>query len=304
MKLITFWRVLKLGWNNYWRNRGLSISATLIVTLTLVTVSSFFLARGVLQATSAKIHDKIDVKVTFDDQVAETDIQALKKVIADRPEAKEVQFVTKEEAAARFHGLSGVSQETKDLVTKDNNPLPRSLEIKATTPEGLGVINLILNQQPWKDIVRRNSYDTNREDIQKITRFERGLTFAGLVLSIIFALISLVVVINTIRLAIFARREEIEIMRLVGANNIFIRIPFVVEAILYALAAAVLAMLATWGAVYQLGPILRPFLGEIDFNLLTMYTAQLPLLIALELGVGLGLAIFASLFSIQRYMKR
>ncbi|MEK7460973.1 MAG: permease-like cell division protein FtsX, partial [Patescibacteria group bacterium] len=246
MRPVTLLRVTKLGWANYWRNRGLSISASLILMLTLVIVLFFFIVNTILGATSAKIRDKFDMNIRFEDQVAEEQILELQKLLATRPETREVHYVGKDEARERFQNIPGVSDRTKQLITPESNPLRRSLEVKAGSPTDLEKIDQLLHTAPWSEIVYSNSYAVNKSTIQKLSRFERGVTTAGIILSIIFITISMIVVMNTIRLAIFARREEIEIMRLVGANNIFIRIPFIIEAILYGVVAAALSLGAVW----------------------------------------------------------
>lgn len=303
MSFVTIGRILKLGWANYWRNRGLSISATLVLTLTLIIILIFFLLNSVVAATSREIRSKIDLVITFDDEIAQERIDSLQKLLASRPDTKEVQFISKEVALERFKTLPGVSDRTKNLISPENNPLPRSLEIQAAAPDQLENISTLLSTSPWQEIIRKNSYLTNKDTIQKLGRFERAVTMAGLVLSLVFVLISLIVVINTIRLAIFARREEIEIMRLVGANNVFIRSPFIVEAILYGVVATGLSLLAIWLSIRQLGELVSRYLAEIDVDLLELFVDQLPLLIVIELIIALAVAIFASLVSIQRYLK-
>lgn len=303
MKIATFGRVLKLGSNNYWRNRGLSFSTTLVLALTLFVILLFILINSVLVASSNKIHDKIDIEVTFDDQVLDAQIRNLQAILAARPDVKEVHYVSKEEALARFYNLPGVSPQTKQLVTSDSNPLPRSLEIKAVDPSDLSGINDVLDEPTWKDIIRKNSYLSNKDTISSLLKVERGIMSAGIILSIILILISLIVVMNTIRLTIFARREEIEIMRLVGASKVFIWIPFVVEAILYGLAATLIVFLVAWFLIHQFGQRLAPYLGQIDFDLVGLFMTNLPKLILTELAFGLGLSVFASLLSIRRYLK-
>ncbi len=304
MSMITLVRILKLGWANYWRNRGLSISATLVLTLTLIIVLIFFLLNSILAATSREVRSKIDLVVTFDDEVPQERIDDLQKLLAAKSETKAVQFISKADALERFQDLPGVSDRTKNLLSPDNNPLPRSLEIKATSPDRLEAISRLLSASPWQEIVRKNSYLTNKETIQKIDRFERAVSTAGLVLSLIFIVISLIVVINTIRLAIFARREEIEIMRLVGANNVFIRSPFIVEGIMYGLVATGLAITIVWLSINQLGELINRYLAEIDVDVVRLFSDQLPLLIIVELVLGLGVTIFASLISLQRYLRK
>lgn len=304
MALVTVMRIFKLGLTNYWRNRGLSLSATLILTLTLFIVVIFALLNTILTTASEEIREKIDLAVTFDDEIQEDQIISLQKVLAARSDVREVRLVTKEEALVRFQELPGVSDRTKGLVTPENNPLPRSLEVKTGAPEQLGAVSDLLAEPPWKDIIRRNSYVTNRETIERISQYERAVMLAGIALSLTFVGISLIVVINTIRLAIFARREEIEIMRLVGANNAFIRIPFVIEGILYGLFAAALALGAAWLVALRLGEFMGQFLAEIALDLPALFLAQLPTLIATELAIGLGVGILASLVSVQRYLHR
>ena len=303
MRPVTLLRVTKLGWANYWRNRGLSISASLILMLTLVIVLFFFIVNTILGATSAKIRDKFDMNIRFEDQVAEEQILELQKLLATRPETREVHYVGKDEARERFQNIPGVSDRTKQLITPESNPLRRSLEVKAGSPTDLEKIDQLLHTAPWSEIVYSNSYAVNKSTIQKLSRFERGVTTAGIILSIIFITISMIVVMNTIRLAIFARREEIEIMRLVGANNIFIRIPFIIEAILYGVVAAALSLGAVWLIIKNFGGLLKPYLGEINVDLLELFKNQLPIMIGIVLILGCGLAVFASLLSIQRYLK-
>ena len=304
MRPITLLRVMKLGWANYWRNRGLSISASLILMLTLLIVLFFFLINSILAATSVKIHDKFDMEIRFDDTVSEQQITDLQQVLATRPETRGVHYVNKDEALQRFQSIPGVSERTKQLVTPERNPLRRSLEVKTASPADLETIDGLLHMDPWQGIVYSNSYAVNKATIQKLSRFEKGVTTAGIILSIIFIAISMIVVMNTIRLAIFARREEIEIMRLVGANNVFIRIPFVIEAILYGIVAAALALGAMWLIIRNFGGLLKPYLGEIDVDLIHLFTNQLPMMVTIVLIMGCALAIFASLISIQRYLRR
>lgn len=304
MKMTTFGRILKLGWKNYWRNRGLSLSTTLILSLTLFIILIFILINGVLAATSQTVHNKIDIEVTFDDQIPDTQIQNLQAVLAARPDVQEVHYVSKDEALARFDSLPGISQQTKNLVTKDSNPLPRSLEIKATDPADLSGINSVLGQPTWKEIIRKNSYLSNKDTITHLLKIERGVDTAGIILAAIFIAISLIVVTNTIRLTIFARREEIEIMRLVGASSAFVWIPFVVEAILYGLAATLIVFLIAWLLVHQFGQLLQPYLGAVDFDLPSIFKVNLLPLVLVELAFALGLSTFASLISIRRYLKQ
>lgn len=303
MSLLTILRVLKLGWFNYWRNKGLSLSATLILTLTLFIVVIFLILNIVLSAAATEIRSKIDLVVTFDDEVPAEQIDNLQALLAIRPEVKEVKLITKETALERFQDLPGVSERTKQLVTPENNPLPRSLEIKVTDPNKLEHISGILTQSPWKEIIRRNSYLTNKDTIQKLSRFETAVLTTGVSLSVAFVIISLIVVINTVRLAIFARHKEVEIMRLVGANNIFIRIPFMVEGFLYGLIASLLALGLSWFVLQNATGLIDRYLAEINIDLLMVFTSHLPLVIVIELIIGLGVAVFASLVSIQRYLK-
>lgn len=304
MNFVTLGRVIRLGWLNYWRNRGLSISATLVMTLTLMIVLIFLFINGVLSATSQEMRSRFDMIITFHDTASQEQIDDLQQLLAARPETREVTYVSKEEASARFQNFPFLTDRTKQAISGDNNPLPRSLEIRTTETSELDDLEAIVAESPWKELIRSNSYGVNEDLIKKLSDFDRALTTAGIVLSLVFLAISFVVVINTIRLTIFARREEIEIMRLVGANNIFIRMPFVVEGILYGMVAATAALIATWLVVQQIGPVLNRYLDVIEVDLTALFISRLPLLIIIELALGLGLAVFASLISIQRYLKR
>lgn len=296
-------RIIKLGFVNFWRNGWLSFIATLIMTLTLLIISVFLIFNLVISATTDAIKSKIDLSVTFNDSSSDMQIQELKLFIQRRDDIKEVNFISKDEAYNRWQIRYKNNDKIRQLVTKDNNPLPRSLEIKAVSPESLNGIASYINQDQFKPIVRKVSYEENKTVIEKlinITKFSRKI---GLILSIIFIGISILVILNTIRLTIFTRETEIEIMRLVGASDTFIKVPFVVESCLYGIFATLLSLLLIWLGLHYISPMITRYLGEVSLDLEGFFLSNLPWIILLEFVLAIFISISCSLISIRKNLK-
>lgn len=295
-------RIVKLGLVNFWRNRWLSLAATLIMTLTLLTISVFLIFNLVISETTQAIKQKIDLSVYFHDEVADTQIQQLKLVLQQRKDVTEVNFISKQEAFKRWQEMQK-NEKIRQLVTEENNPLPRSLEVRAVNPQSLENIADYLAQDQYKEWIRKISYQENRDIIQRlinITQFSQEL---GLILSAIFVVISILVILNTIRLTIFTRETEIEIMRLVGASDFFIRIPFLVEGILYGVFATILSLILIWLGLHFVSPMITRYLGDVSLNLEGFFLINLPWIALMELVVAILISTTCSLISIRKNLK-
>ncbi|MEK7195735.1 MAG: FtsX-like permease family protein, partial [Patescibacteria group bacterium] len=181
------------------------------------------------------------------------------------------------------------------------NPLPASLNIKANDPGEYSVIASYLNNDSLKGYVDKVSYAQNKVVIDKLTSIINVSRQAGVGLTVVLAIVAILVVFNTILLAIYSSRESIEIMRLVGASNMFIRGPYIVEGIIYGTISAVLSMVIMLLATYFISPSVKELITDMD--LLSYFTSHFFQLFAYQLLFGIGIGIVSSLIAIRRYLR-
>ena len=303
MNWISVERISKLGLTNFWRNRWLSLASTLVMTLTLLIISLFIILLLVIGAATTRIKAKMDITVYFKDSAQTEEISDLQQKIAARADVKEVRYVSKEEALEIWNERQK-NQRIKELVTPEENPLPRSLAIKAIDPENLNTIADFLLADDFSSMIHKISYEENKQIIDKLLAITAFVRKMGAVLSIIFIIVSILVILNTIRLTIFTRKDEIEIMRLVGASDRFIRFPFIVEGVLYGFLACILAVILMWLVLIFLSPLTTQYLGAtVTENMKHFFTSHIWQIFFMQLGVGIIIGIGCSMFSIRKYLK-
>ncbi len=298
----TIIRVIKLGFTNFKRNWWLSSVAILIMTLTLLIISVFIIFNIVINTTTESIKKKIDLAVYFKMDSTEEQILIIEKKLKNRLDVKSVHFVSKEEALNRWQEMK-ISEKIKEQISDEDNPLPFSLDVKTHCPEDLESVANYLSGKGFESIVDRISYKENKDIIEKlvnITNFSRKL---GLILGIIFIAISILVILNTVRLAIFTRTKEMEIMRLVGASEIFVRVPFIIEALLYALFATILSLILIWLGLYFVSPMITHYLGDINLDMQGFFIHNFGWIFLLELIISSIISVSCSIISIGKHLK-
>lgn len=299
-------RIITLGLQNFWRNRWLEAASVLVLALTLVITTVSVVYYFTLRSEIAGLKDKIDLTAYFDDKVTDSEILDLKIKLQSRADVASVIFISKEEAL-RIWQQRPISKRVKELVVPTNNPLPRSLVVKTADPVALQQIAALLTAAPLKDKVRRVSYQENKLIIEELLKIADNARKNGIIFSVTFIVIALIVIFNTVKLAILTRTQEVEIMRLVGASGGFIKVPFFVEAVLVAVLATVVAVaLGIVAIVYQL-PIVPFFLSaaiagaSVDVSQFIRNRALL--VIAGQLVTGLLLVTFATFWSLRRHFR-
>jgi len=303
MNIISIKRITNLGLINFWRNRWLSLASTLIMTLTLLIITLFVVMTIVIGKTTDRIRSKIDVSVYFKDSATTQEISNLQQELASRSDVKEVRYISKEEALDIWDQQQK-NQRIKELVTAEENPLPRSLTIKTVDPANLQKIVDYVSGPQFASIIHKVSYEDNKQIIDKLLAITSFIKKIGLIFSIVFIIISILVILNTIRLTIFTRKDEIEIMRLVGASDRFIKGPFIIEGMLYGILACILAMGILWLAIGFVSPLINQYLGTaVTENMINFFLGHFILIFFLQLLVGIVAVIKNSLFSIRKYLK-
>ena len=302
MKIISLGRITKLGLVNFWRNGWLSLVNSTVLTLTVLTICMFAIFNIVINITTNNIKDKINLSVYFNDSATTEQIQILSDSVQKRIDVKDVIFISKDEALARWNKLQ-IKQDIKNQITQDENPLPRSLEVRAKNPESLDAIVTFFNKDVYKSMIRSISYQQNRDIIQKLINISKFSQKAGFIISIIFISISILIILNTVRLAVFTRKQEIEIMRIVGASNYFIDWPFIIESILIAIVATIFSTILIWIGLHYTSIATSKYLGDVSINLESFFKSNILIIILLELAAALFISVTCTFISLRRHIK-
>ncbi len=303
MNTLTISRISKLGLVNFWRNRWLSLASILIMTLTLLIISLFLMMALGINKTTEDIKSKMDISVFFNDSATTDEISSLQETLASRGDVREVRYISKEEAFQIWEETQK-NERVKEVARKlEKNPFPRSLAIKANDPSQLNDIANYLSSEQFTSIIHKISYQDNKTLIDRLLSLTAVTNKLGWLFSAVFIIISVLVILNTIRLAIYARKEEVEIMRLVGANNSFIRMPFVVEGTLYGVIACILAITLLEVGYLAITPLISQLGSSAVLEAKIFFASHLLSIFFLQLFVGVAVGVGASLFSIRKYLR-
>ena len=283
------------AWQGFWRNALMSLAATLTMVLMLLLLSGFFILQNVLLASLAFVEQKVEVVAYVENTATQDQVDALIATVDAMPESASVEFVSREEALRRFREAQE-AQDREDLTKYlGANPLYASINVKLRAPGDLDAVVAAMRDEP---IVRNVlNIEALVERVVTVTSIVRT---AGVAMVAIVGLIVLFIIVNTIRLAVVARAEEIEIMRLVGASDAFIRWPFVFEGALVGLFGALITLGLLIAAADPLSVAMVGF-----FNVLPLQLGMLGRDTALiVLATGLGLGVLGSWLSVRTYLIR
>lgn len=288
---------------NYSRNFWLSLAATAVMVITLFIISSLLILNALTNISLETIKEKVDISVYFKLDVDESLIKQIEQQVAILPQARGVTFIPSVTARERFkelHKDEPLLIESVEQFADSENPFPASLAIRVNSLEDYPLIISLFEDKKLTPYVKKIT--DKRNIVERLSRITTGIKNLGLGLTVIFGVITVIVMFNTIRLTIYNRREEIEIMRLVGANNWYIRGPFIVEGVMYGLAGALLTSAILYPIIYVLTPKISRFL-ELDAQRFQYLGQDFGILFALLVGTGLMLGVVSSMIVVRRYLK-
>ncbi len=303
--MLQLWRILQAGSRNFMRNMWLSTAATAVMTITLTIVVVSFISNSALTSTIRGVTNKIDVSIYLKDSVTDQQRQQFENALLADPNVASVAYTSKQQALDSYKAQHANDPTLIQGLQYAGNPLPASFAVKPKDPKNLNSIIAVTNVPQYNammDPTAPPSYSgTNKQSINRIVSVSNFFKSSGLIASIIFVTISTLIIFNTIRMAIFTRRDEIEIMKLVGATKWFIRGPFIFEAALYGIIAAVIALSISYALVLGGAPKLASY---IDVGSTINFFRSYPALIVLtELFLGIIIGAVSSLLAMSRYLK-
>ncbi|MDH5442203.1 MAG: ABC transporter permease [Candidatus Nomurabacteria bacterium] len=301
-------RVMRSGLINFWRNGVVSFAAVLSMTLALTAVAFVLFMSAVLQFSIDQIQERVDINIFFLPEAPESSIIALQKQITTYPGVAKIEYVSRDEALESFK-----ERYANDFLTLQaldelgENPLGASLNIKADTPDQYENIAQYLQSDGGlnvsdSSIIEKVNYNQNKKIIDRLTDVVGSVRAVGVIISVILSLVAVLITLNTLRLAIYASRQEIHVMRLVGATNSYIRGPFMVEGMLYGIASAIVTAVILYPITYVISQQTTTFFGGL--SLFNYYLSNFAQMIILLLVVGSVMGVISSTIAVRAYLKK
>ncbi|MCK9352438.1 MAG: permease-like cell division protein FtsX [Candidatus Paceibacterota bacterium] len=306
-----FWlntkRIIRTGLLSFWRNGFVSLSSILVVTVTLFTIIVIIFTNVVLESVLADMRSKVDVNVYFVVSAPEPQILAMKDSLNKLAEVSSVKYVSREQALQEFKDKHKDDYLTiQGLDELGDNPLGARLNIVAKDPSQYeGIVKTIEDKNalvaPDQSIIDKVNYQQNKVVIDRLSEIIIGAKQLGFLLALVLMIISVLITFNTIRLVIYMSREEIAVMRLVGASSTYVRGPFIVGGMIYGVISAALAMFLFWPIAIWLARATTDFFGGV--NLYTYYIQNFFQIFFIVLMAGIFLGAVSSFLAVRKYLK-
>jgi cell division transport system permease protein len=295
----------------------LSFAAVVVITLSLCALGGIVFAGAFGRSLLADVKDKVDINVYFTLNANESDIISLKKEIDALPEVASTTYISRAQALSTFRDKwqnNALIMQGLDEI--GSNPFPASLNIKADDPGQYGSISNYLESKNPTDansvpIIEKINYQENKLIIDRLSRIIPTAEKGGFILAIVFLIVAIIVVFNTIRLIIYTARDEISVMKLVGASNTYTRGPFVVAGIMYGIASGIITLLLMAGFAYWSDTIVLRLAGvdiasnfQLVVNVLSQYFIQnFSQIFILIMGSGIVVGALSSYIAARRYLR-
>ncbi|MEI9966861.1 MAG: permease-like cell division protein FtsX [Candidatus Moraniibacteriota bacterium] len=300
-KSLKLWRTFKEGATNFRRNGWLTFATVSILTLSLFIVSLSLLLGVTTNLILQNMREKVSISVSFNPDVPESKILEIQGELSKfTKEIRSVEYVSRDQALKDFLGKNNpVIAKAIDEIGE--NPLLASLNIKAATPEDYPLIVDQLQKSTFQNDISRINYEENKRIFDRLEHINQATQKSGLAIGITFILIAILITFNTIRITIYSHRQEFEVMRLVGASNLYVRTPFVFEGILYGLTAAFATMILLAAIAYYISPLTEGAIPQGNF--LNLYFQNFHFIFLGLVVLGILLGVISSAIAIRRYLK-
>jgi cell division transport system permease protein len=293
-------RIFKAGFVGFWRNAYVSLASIFVITVALFVIGSTMLIDQLLGASLAQLQAKVDINVYFVTTAPQEEIDALINSVKALPDVEKVTYTSRDEALAEYRAKNqndSVAMQALDELRE--NPLGATIAVQAKETSQYESINRYLEEQK-NPIIDEINYTKNKESIGKLASIIDAVEQASFVALMVLIMASILITFNTIRLAIFTAKEEISIMRLVGASNMYIRGPFMLQGVMYGVISSVLALLILYPIVLWLGPKTAQFF---EINIFDYFVNNFAYIFLVLIGIGVTLGLVSSVLAITRYLR-
>ena len=306
-------RILKYGTKGFSRNIWLSTAATVVMSITLIILFVTVVASVILTNTAEVMKDKIDITIYLKPNTSEEELGKLTDIIKKDPNIKSVETSTSEEEYKKFVEENQTSDDIINVLDDDMQKMmiakmQATMRIKVYDVDNLDSVKKIVEEDEdfvqFTDKDKAPTYDVNRVEIATITSWARIARTGGIILAVVFLVISILIIFSTIRMAIFSRREEIYMLKLVGAEKSFIRGPFLIEAEICGLIAGLVAGTISYFGFKFLTPKLMSYGISVDRITEVMESNQLILVFLVFIVVGVLIGRISAWLAVSKYLNK
>ncbi|MEK9157004.1 MAG: permease-like cell division protein FtsX [Patescibacteria group bacterium] len=299
-----FFRMITFALQGIFRNFWLSFVTTSVLFLTLVTINAVLVLNVLANASIRAIEDRVQIELYFVPGTSEDVVKSVRGYLIGLPQVKDVTTVSADEALASFTERHANDAEILAALNEvSGNPFGDALRVQAEHPEDFPFILEAVNSPEFSEYIKDKDYADYQTVIEQLSAFTERVYWGGIGLAAFFGLISILIVFNTIRVAIYTHRDEIAVMKLVGAKDWFIRAPFLLEAIMYAFAATVIMTIVLMFALFSLEPLITRFFAGVSVNLSQFYVENgIALFFAQWIGLSL-LGVATTMMAVRKFLK-
>ena len=304
--ITSFKRVIKAGFVGFWRNAYVSLASIFVLTVALFVIGATMFIDQLLTTSLQTLQSKVDINVYFVPDAPQDKIDQLVTSIEALPEVVAVELTSREDALREYRERNrGDEIAIQALDELSENPLGANLAIQAFETSQYEQIAQFLEEQqaqeePQLRVIDEVNYTRNKDSIDTLSNIINAVEQASFIVLAVLLVSAILITFNTIRLAIYTAREEIAIMRLVGASNMFIRGPFMLQGFMYGFLSGLLAMIIFYPIMIWLGPRTELFF---ELNLLTYYFDNFFIIFFILAGIGIVLGLVSSTLAVARYLK-
>lgn len=296
-------RIITAAFRDLTRNIWLNMATVIIIVIALFTIATMLAVDKIGNYALNTLQEKIDISVQFKDDADESKILEFKKDLEELSEIKSVEYISKEQALVNFKETHKddeyINQSIEEL---GENPLFAVLNVKANSLKQYKTVDAYINSnENYEDIIETVNFKENEGAINNFSGILKTVKDGIFGLTMLFILISILIAFNTIRLAMYAHRKEIEIMRLVGASNWFIKMPFLIEGAIFGILGCAITLIFISPVVMYISPKISQFLP--GFSLSNYFVNDFLKIAGLLLLSGMALGVISSLIAIRRYLK-
>jgi cell division transport system permease protein len=297
---------MKAGFVGFWRSAYVSLASIFVLTVALFVIGCTMFIDQLLTTSLNSLQSKVDINVYFVPDAPQEEIDRLVNAVKALPDVDYVTYTSREDALKQYREKNQNDEIAMQALEELNeNPLGANLAIQAKETSQYEQIAAFIDEQraleqPQVPVIDDVNYIRNKDSIDTLSKVIDGVERASFIVMVVLLLAAVLITFNTIRLAIYTSREEIAIMRLVGAGNMFIRGPFMLQGLMYGLISGLLTLLIFYPIMVWIGPATESFF---ELNLLTYYLNNLGFLFMVLVGIGVSLGLTSSTLAVARYLR-
>jgi len=297
-------RIFSSGIKGFYRNFTISISAILVIVISLLSFATIYLALEIIKPSVAQLEKKVDINLYFEPEAPEESILSFKNDLEGIEQVETVDYITREQVLINFRERQNSDVIVDALDSLGENPLGAAFNIRARQISQYGEIAAFIErestQETYGEIIEDVNYNQNKGAIDKLNIIIASVEKIGIVVSAILAVIAIIITYNTIRVTIYTARNEVRVMRLVGASKFFARGPFIIEGLFYGLIAGLLSIAVLALALFYAAPSLQEIfiLNIFDFFVADIFRIGITLV-----GIGMLLGAISSILAVRRYLN-